>query len=75
VSVSLSVTRLRPAEAAARIEVLFGVETSRGQKNIVLDGGFNFRHGFDAAFAKLLWLFVFHVFSTTFVSFWDRRLW
>jgi len=39
-SVSMSVTRLRPAKTAERIGVLCGVETTKvGPRNIVLDGG------------------------------------
>jgi len=37
--VTLSVTRLRCAKTAERIEVRFGVETFRGPRNILLDGG------------------------------------
>jgi len=36
-SVSLSVTRLRHAKTAERIEVVFGVETLVGQWHIILD--------------------------------------
>jgi len=39
--------RLRCANTAERIEVLFGVKTPGDPKNI--------KHGFDAAFTKLLW--------------------
>jgi len=35
----LSVTRLRPANMAEQIEVLFGMEALGGARNIVLDGG------------------------------------
>jgi len=41
-SVCLSRMCLRPAKAAARIEVLFEVETPWGQRNIVLDWGPDF---------------------------------
>jgi len=37
--VSLAVRRLRRAKTAERIEVLFGVKTLGGQRNIVLDAG------------------------------------
>jgi len=37
---SPSVTRLRPAKTAKRIEVLFGAKTLDGPRNIVLDGCF-----------------------------------
>jgi len=47
--------RLRRAKVAARIKVLFGLVNPGDPRNIVLDGGPNFPHGFDAAFAKLLW--------------------
>jgi len=54
-AVCLSVTRLRCANTAERIEVLFGVETLGTQGSWQ---GSNFPHGFDAAFAKLLWLYL-----------------
>jgi len=53
-----SVTRLRCAvrlKAAERIEVLLGLETLGDLRNIVLDGGSDFPHRFDATFTKLLW--------------------
>jgi len=57
VSVSLShgFMRVCYANIAERIEVLLGVETLQDLRNIVLDEDPNFTHGFDAAFAKLLW--------------------
>jgi len=57
VSVSLSrgFTRLRCVNMAERIEVLLGVETIGDLRNTVLNGSPNFSHGFDAAFAQLLW--------------------
>jgi len=54
VSVSLSVTCLQPAKVAGQIDVLFGVEIVEDPRNTVLDGGPDFHHGFDAAFARLL---------------------
>jgi len=39
VSVSLSVMQLRCAKVAEQIRVLFGMETLRGARHIVLDGG------------------------------------
>jgi len=56
-SVSLCVTRLRLAETAERIDVLFGFEIPGDPRNIVLDGGpVPLRgEGCDAAFAELLW--------------------
>jgi len=54
VSVS-SLSRGFTANTAERIEVLLGVETFGDPRHIVLDGSPDFSHGFDAAFAKLLW--------------------
>jgi len=45
--------QLHCANMAERIEVLFGVETYGDPKNI--RWGCDFLHGFEAAFAKLLW--------------------
>jgi len=46
---------LRPAKAAKRIKILFGVKILGGTRNIVSHGGPIAREGgFDAAFAKLL---------------------
>jgi len=50
---------VRASKKAGRIEVLFGVETPKGPRNIALDGGPDpptvRGEGFDdAAFAKLL---------------------
>jgi len=63
-SVSLPVARAGCAKTAKRIEVLF--EAVGAQENILLelDGDFHPRPAarerwFDAAFAKLLWPFVF----------------
>jgi len=67
-SVSLSVyhaalfgfIRVRCTKTAERIEVLFGLKTLRGPRNIVLDGGPDLptererRSAFDAIFAKSL---------------------
>jgi len=47
----LSVTWLRCANTAVRIEVLLGLETSEDPRSIVLDGNLYFRRKFDAAFA------------------------
>jgi len=52
-SVCKSITCTRCAKLAERIEVVFGVETLGDTRNIV-HGSL----GFDAAFAKLLWLLV-----------------
>jgi len=49
-SVSQYVMRLRCANTAERIEVLFAVEILG-----TCERGSDFLHGFDAAFAKLLW--------------------
>jgi len=54
VSVGLSVTCLCPAKAATLVEVLFGVETPEGPRNIVLDE-------FNVAFTRLLWPLVLHM--------------
>jgi len=56
--VNLSVTLLRPAKTAERIDVLVEVETVGDPRNIVLNGGPDLPtgRGFDAAFAKTLWL-------------------
>jgi len=40
---------------AERINVLFGVETPGDPINTALNGGLDFLHRFDAAFAKFLW--------------------
>jgi len=48
-------TRLRCANTAEQIEVLLGVEFPTDTINIVLHGISDFRHRFNAAFAKLLW--------------------
>jgi len=53
VSLSVSVSREQTAE---QIEVLLGLETLRDPRNIVLHKNLDFSHGFDAVFAKLLWL-------------------
>jgi len=57
-----SVTRLRPAKTAERIDVLFGGRLLGAQKpngHLVLVEGPDFRTarewGFDAAFAVVLW--------------------
>jgi len=57
VSVNLSsVSLLRPAKTAERINSLFGLEIVGGQRDIVLVGSPDTSHnGFDAALAKLLW--------------------
>jgi len=58
-SVCQSVTRAGCVKTAERIDVLFGVETPGDRRNIVLDGvSIPMARGFDAAFAKLLWLLV-----------------
>jgi len=55
-SACLSVTRLRSANTAERIKILFGVETFGDARNIRLVS--IPPYGFDAAFAKLLCPFV-----------------
>jgi len=57
VCLSRGFTRLRCANTAERIEVLFGVETLEDQRDP------DFYHGCDAAFAKLLGPFVGHLFG------------
>jgi len=47
-----SVTWLRYANPAKRMDVLLGVETFGDLRNVILDGSPDFRHGFDAAFAR-----------------------
>jgi len=59
--ICLSATRLRCANTAERIEVLFGVKTLGGPRNVVLDGGSRYPatrgkgSSFQTAFVKLLW--------------------
>jgi len=58
---NLSVTRLRCAKTAERVDVLFEAETLADSRHIVLYGApipLQGERGFDAAFVKLLWLFV-----------------
>jgi len=55
VSLSRGFIELRCANTAERIEVLLGMETLGDLRNIVLDGGPDSPHIFDAAFDKLLW--------------------
>jgi len=47
--------QLRCGNTAERIEVLLRVETLGDLRNILLDGGPDFPHSFDAASIKLLW--------------------
>jgi len=59
----LSVTQAGCAKMAEQIDILFGVVIPRDLRNIVLDGVLiprGERRGFDAAFAKLLWLLVYN---------------
>jgi len=49
-----SVTRLRCANTAERIDILLEVEISGNPRNILSDEGLDFSLGFDTAFAKLL---------------------
>jgi len=53
--------RLRCVNTAKWIEILLGVETLDVRRNTVLDGSRDFPHGFNAAFAKLLWLLVYYI--------------
>jgi len=58
-SPSLSVTRLRCAKTAERIDVLFGTDTPGDPRHTVLDGSLVTRYGeergkFETAFAELL---------------------
>jgi len=55
VSVILSVMRHHCVNTAEQLEVLLVMETVGDSRNIVLDESPDFPHGFDAAFAKLLW--------------------
>jgi len=59
ISLSRGSTRLYCAKTAERIKIPFGLNTLRGLRNIVLDGGPDpprrWGGGFDATFAKLLW--------------------
>jgi len=50
----VAVTRLHCANTAEQIEVLLGMETPGDFKNTCP----KFPHGFDVAFAKLLWALV-----------------
>jgi len=61
VGLSRGFTRFRCANTAERMEVLFVVETLGNPSNTVLEGS-RFSHGFDTAFAKLLWPLVVNVF-------------
>jgi len=45
----------RYANTAEWIKLLFEVETLEDPRNIVLDGGLDFHHGFNMAFSKLVW--------------------
>jgi len=69
--VCLSVCRC--VKTAERIKILFGLNSFKGQRNIVLDGSFDppteRRIGFDAAFAKLLWPLVTSLFYLS-IYFW-----
>jgi len=47
-----------PCKHGERIEILPGMETLGDLRNIVIDESPDFSQEFDAAFAKLLWLFV-----------------
>jgi len=59
-SVSLSVTRLRCANMGKRIEILLGTgKLKRSKKHYVRVEFTHFSQGFDAAFAKLLWLYLY----------------
>jgi len=66
--VCMYVRRLRCANVANRIEVLLGVETFEDPRNISLDGGSRFPHGYVAAFGKLLWQLVIHAVKNTFLQ-------
>jgi len=61
VCLSRDSTRLHSRKTAKRIKMLFGVNTLGGPGNSMLNGGPDPPQrggGFDAAFAKLLWLLV-----------------
>jgi len=60
--VCLSVMRLCCTNTAEWFEVVLGVETLEDLRNIVLGGGPDIQHGFDAAFAQLHWplFFIYH---------------
>jgi len=47
------------ASLSERIKVLLQLETLGDPRNIVLDGNPDFSHGYDAAFANLLWPLVY----------------
>jgi len=54
-----TVMRLRCANTAERIDVLLGVETLRDTRKVALNWSLDFSHGTDAAYAILLWSFVY----------------
>jgi len=67
-SVCQTVTRPERANLARRSEVLLGVQTLGDTRNIVSHACSHFCHGFDAAFAKLLWPNCFLSFGAVLVS-------
>jgi len=67
VSVCQSVTRLRCAKTAERIQVLLRMETLGDPRNIILDGSPDFSHGFNAAIANLLWPLVDYVYTCRYI--------